>query len=199
DVAEMLNRRVSGGSFPFWGCPLAPARTHLAGKHHRRHDSDGLAERRLVDLYIPSAQPCWKLLGTGSVGGQALTGIPVVRGLRDDPRWRHQAQIWPFEMRLGAACEARIVIAEIYPSLWAVSPAPGEPKDRAQVRSVARFLAMRDGAGQLAALFAGDPGLTPEQRTQVEAEEAWTLGVTSARQRPIIVPGLPLVPSSDIP
>ncbi|MGH7031890.1 MAG: cobalamin biosynthesis protein, partial [Stellaceae bacterium] len=88
DVAEGLNRRVSGGAFPFWGCPAAPLRTDLHGKHHRRHDSDGLAERRLVDLYIPSAQPCWKLLGAGSVGGQALTGIPVARALRDDPRWR---------------------------------------------------------------------------------------------------------------
>src|SRR5580658_9328413 len=56
DVADALNRRVSGGGFPFWGCPAAPARTYLAGKHHRRHDSEGLAERRLVDLYIPTAQ-----------------------------------------------------------------------------------------------------------------------------------------------
>jgi len=77
------------------------------------------------------------------------------------------------------------VIAEIYPSLWAVSPAPGEPKDRAQVRTVAQFLAARDHAGELAALFAGDPGLTPEERRRVEIEEAWTLGVTAARQRPI--------------
>jgi precorrin-8X/cobalt-precorrin-8 methylmutase len=37
-------------------------------------------------------------------------------------------------------------------------------------------------------LFAGDPSLTPEQRHRVEAEEAWTLGVTVARQRPIAVP-----------
>jgi hypothetical protein len=195
DVAETLNQRVSGGSFPFWGCPRAPVRAHLAGKHHRRHDSDGLAERRLVDLYIPRAQPCWKLLGSGSVGGQALTGIPVVRVLRDDPRWCGHAQIWPFEMRLGAACHARIVIAEVYPSLWAVSPAPSEPKDRAQVRSVAQFLAVSDGAGELPALFAGDPGLTPAERRRVETEEAWTLGVTAARQRPIAVPRPPSVPS----
>ena len=193
DVAEMLNRRVSGGSFPFWGCPGLPVRACLAARHHRRHESDSLAERRLVDLYIPTAQPCWKLLGTGSVGGQALTGIPVVRGLRDDPRWRHQAQIWPFEMRLGARCDARIVIAEVYPSLWAVSPAQGEPKDRAQVRSVARFLAACDDAGGLAALFAGDCGLTQAERRQVETEEAWTLGVTAARQRPIAVPEPPSV------
>ena len=120
DVAEALNRRVSGGGFPFWGCPRAPARTHLAGKHHRRHDTDGLAERRLVDLHIPSAQPCWKLLGTGSVGGQALTGIPVARALRDDPRWRGRTQVWPFETGLHPPVEAQLVMAEVYPSLWAV-------------------------------------------------------------------------------
>jgi hypothetical protein len=185
DVAEALNRRVSGDSFPFWGCPAAPTRTHLAGKHHRRHGSDGLAERRLVDLYIPSAQPCWKLLGIGSVGGQALTGIPVARALRDDPRWCDRTNVWPFETGLCGRFEARIVITEVYPSLWAVSPALDEPKDRAQVRTVAQFLAERDRAGELAALFIGDPGLTSEQRRGVETEEAWTLGVTVARQRRI--------------
>jgi hypothetical protein len=185
DVADALNRRVSGGGFPFWGCPAAPVRTCLAGKHHRRHDSEGLAERRLVDLYIPSAQPCWKLLGAGSVGGQVLTGIPVARTLRDDPRWRRQTKVWPFETGLCASFEARIVIAEVYPSLWAVSPAPDEPKDRAQVRTVAHFLAERDRAEELSPLFIGDPGLTLEQRHRVETEEAWTLGVTAARQRRI--------------
>ncbi len=200
DVAESLNRRVSGGPFPFWGCPAAPFRTHLHGKHHRRHDSDGLAERRLVDLYIPSAQPCWKLLGAGSVGGQALTGIPVVRALRDDLRWRGQAQVWPFETGLCApAAEVAIVIAEIYPSLWAVSSSPGEPKDRAQVRTVARFLAERDRAGELAALFAGDPGLNPAERSRIETEEAWTLGVTAARQRPIAALAEQPLPTAQLP
>src|SRR5271169_2843995 len=174
NVAESLNMRVSGGEFPFWGCPAAPTRTHLAGKHHRRHGSDRLAERRLVDLYIPSAQPCWKLLGVGSVGGQALTGIPVARALRDDPRWVAHAQVWPFETGLCTPADARVVMAEVYPSLWAVRPAPDETKDAAQVRTVARFLRERDSAGELAALFAGDPALTPTQRNQVEREEAWT-------------------------
>jgi hypothetical protein len=199
EVADALNRRVSGGAFPFWGCPAAPVRTCLGRRHHRRHDSEGLAERRMVDLYIPSAQPCWKLLGVGSVGGQALTGIPVARALRDDPRWRRQTKVWPFETGLCADLGARIVIAEVYPSLWAVSPAPDEPKDRAQVRTVARFLAERDRAGDLAALFAGDPGLDPEQRHRVETEEAWTLGVTAPRQRPIqpttLTPLLPAIPA----
>ncbi len=195
DVAELLNRRVSGGRFPFWGCPQVPTRVHLGGKHHRGHEPDGLAERRLVDLHIPTAQPCWKLLGAGSVGGQALTGIPVVRALRDDPRWIGQARIWPFETGLQAPVDGSLVIAEVYPSLWAVSPVAGEPKDAAQVRAVARFFAERDRCGQLAAFFVGDPGLAREQRDRVEAEEAWTLGVTAAKQRPIAVPTVALTPT----
>jgi len=190
EIAEALNLRVSGGPFPFWGCPAGSPRAHLGSKHDRGHGSDGLAERRLVDTHIPSAQPCWKLLGAGSVGGQALTGIPVVRALRDDRRWLDRARIWPFETGLQAPEQGAVVIAEVYPSLWAVSPVAGEPKDAAQVRSVARFFAASDRAGKLAALFAGDPSLTPEQRHRVETEEAWTLGVTAARQRPIAVPAI---------
>ncbi len=196
DVAEAFNRRVSEGGFPFWGCPAAPVRTHLQSKHHRRHGSDGLAERRLVDLYIPTAQPCWKLLGAGSVGGQALTGIPVARALRDDPRWRGDTQVWPFETGLRPSAGARIVVAEVYPSLWAVKPGADETKDAAQVRTVARFLAERDRAGELGALFVGDPGLTSGQRSRVESEEAWTLGVTAARQRPIPAPAQCAEPDS---
>jgi hypothetical protein len=191
EVAEALNRRVSGGGFPFWGRPSAPVREHLSAKHHRRHEHDGLAERRLVDLYIPSAQPCWKLLGAGSVGGQALTGIPVARSLRDDPRWCHDIKVWPFETGLRSPGDAAIVMAEVYPSLWAIKAGPNEAKDAAQVRAVARYLRERDREGALAALFAGDPALTAEQRGQIEREEAWTLGVTAARQRPIPVSRTP--------
>jgi precorrin-8X/cobalt-precorrin-8 methylmutase len=184
-IAAELNRRVSGGCFPFWGCPVGLETPYLRPKHHRRHDSDGLAERRLVDLHIPTAQPCWKLLGTGSVGGQALTGIPVVAALRNDPRWEDRIRVWPFETGLRPPGDGAVVIAEVYPSLWAVKPDDGETKDAAQVRAVARFFAERDHAGELAALFAGAPALTAPQRHRVETEEAWTLGVTAAKQRPI--------------
>jgi precorrin-8X/cobalt-precorrin-8 methylmutase len=194
-IAAEFNRRVSNGCFPFWGRPPGFDTPFLGPKHHRAHENGGLVERRLVDLHIPSAQPCWKLLGTGSVGGQALTGIPIVRALRDDPRWVDRARIWPFETGLQAPEQGAVVIAEVYPSLWAVSPADGEPKDAAQVRSVARFFAETDRAGGLAALFAGDPSLTPEQRLRVETEEAWTLGVTAVRQRPIAVPPAPPEPA----
>jgi precorrin-8X/cobalt-precorrin-8 methylmutase len=187
DVAAAMNQRISGDKFPFWGCPAQPARNYLGPKHHRGHEQNGLAERRLIDEYMTGCQPCWKLLGAGSVGGQVLTGIPVVRALRQDPRWRDGARIWPFETGLRAQPDGTLIMAEVYPSLWSVSPGAGEPKDAAQVRTVARHFAELARDGTLAELFAGDPDLTCEQRGRVEAEEAWTLGVTERAQRPIPV------------
>jgi hypothetical protein len=181
DVAAALNERISGGKFPFWGCPAQPIRNYLGPKHHRSHEQNGLAERRLIDEYMAGAQPCWKLLGAGSVGGQVLTGIPVVRALRDDRRWREQARVWPFETGLEAPENARLVFAEVYPSLW--RHGDEQPKDKAQVRAVVKFFVDRDHAGDLGRFFAGDPSLTHEQRNRVEAEEAWTLGVTTRAQR----------------
>jgi len=185
DVAAAMNERISGDKFPFWGCPAQRARNCLGPKHHRSHEQNGLAERRLIDEYMTGAQPCWKLLGAGSVGGQVLTGIPVVRALWEDPRWHDGARIWPFETGLRAQPDGALIMAEVYPSLWSVSPEAGEPKDAAQVRTVARHFAELDRDGALAELFAGDPDLAREQRRRVEAEEAWTLGVTTRARRPI--------------
>ena len=167
DVAAAMNERISGAKFPFWGCPVRPARNCLGPKHHRGHEQNNLAERRLIDEYMRTAQPCWKLLGAGSVGGQILTGIPAVRALRDDPRWRNSARVWPFETGLRTPADGALIIAEVYPSLWSVSPGAGETKDAAQVRTVARHFAGLDRDGALAALFDGDPALTLEQRQRV--------------------------------
>lgn len=182
-VGAALNRRVSGAQFPFWGCPAGAAGRYLAPT--RPFYDDGLAEKRLIDTWMVGAQPCWKLFYTGSVGGQVLTGIPVVRALRDDPRWADDARVWPFETGLGVGDDAGVVFAEIWPSWWQARCELGPPKDKAQVRTVAQFLAARDRTGELAALFTGAPGLTPTERRRVETEEAWTLGVTAPRQRPI--------------
>ncbi|HKS89913.1 MAG TPA: cobalamin biosynthesis protein CbiG, partial [Stellaceae bacterium] len=194
-VAAEFNRRVSGGRFPFWGCPAGRQTEHLGPRHHHGHiDGELLAERRLIDRWMVGAQPCWKLAYTGSVGSQSLTGIPVVRALRDDPRWAEGARIWPFETGLILPEEPRIVFAEVWPSWWRkqIRPAYGPPNDRAQVRCVAEIFAERDRAGGLAEWFAGDPALSEEQRRIVESEEAWTLGVTAQRKLPIKSPSPPL-------
>ncbi len=179
EVAAALNRRISNGAFPFWGRPVRMESDFLGAKHHKRHGEDGLLEKRLIDTWMVGAQPCWKLIGAGSVGGQVLTGLPVVRALRDDERWAAQARVWPFETGLDLPDEARIVFAEVWPSWWKACAKLGEPKDKAQVRTVARVFAAADRAGTLAGWFSPDIGDVDPQ--PIVEEEAWTLGVTAPR------------------
>jgi precorrin-8X/cobalt-precorrin-8 methylmutase len=184
-AAAELNRRASGAAFPFWGCPASCVPPTLRMTCHGEWEERGLAEKRLTERRVSGPQPAWKLAGTGSAGSQGLTGIPVVARLRDDPRLASHALVWPFETGLGAPpAGAAVVFAEVYPSLVATAPAPGEPKDSAQVRALAAWFAAEDAAGRLPALFAGDPGLTPEERRVVETEEGWVLGVVSGTRRP---------------
>jgi precorrin-8X/cobalt-precorrin-8 methylmutase len=186
EIGAALNRRVSGGRFPFWGCPPGRSIEHLGPRHHNGHAADGLAEKRLIDEWMVGAQPCWKLAYTGSVGSQSLTGIPVVRALRGDLRWADRARIWPFETGLRLPDEARIVFAEVWPSWWRSEIKAGNggpPNDKAQVRTVAEIFAAKDRAGELAAWFAGARNLSSEQRRVIESEEAWTLGVTERKGR----------------
>ena len=187
EVGATLNRRVSGGRFPFWGCPPKKVGEFLGPRHHRGHTSDEpIKERRLIDEWMVGAQPCWKLAYTGSVGSQTLTGIPVVRDLRDDPRWADRAHIWPLETGLGLPDATQFVFAEVWPSWWKkeIRSQYGPPNDQAQVRTVAEIFAARDRAGELAAWFTGAPSLTSAERRVIESEEAWTLGVT-APKRPL--------------
>ena len=189
-VGAELNRRVSGASFPFWGCPAGSAGDFLGPRHHRGHTPDEpLRERRLIDDWMVGAQPCWKLAYTGSVGSQVLTGLPVVRALRDDERWAAQARIWPFETGLGLPDEARIVFAEVWPSWWKACAKLGPPNDKAQVRTVARIFAASDRAGTLGQWFSPDIGGADPR--QIVEEEAWTLGVTAPRMRRSRTPSPP--------
>lgn len=182
-AAAALNERLSGDAYPFWGCPASAAGRFLDPWHHRRHCVEGFPERRLVEERMTGPQPAWKLAGAGSAGGQALTGIPVLRRLRDDGALRRSIRVWPFETGLAPPKRRGIVFAEIYPSMVAAPTGPGEVKDSAQVRHLARYFATLDDSGDLARLFAGDPALTPEERRRVEREEGWVLGVTREGMR----------------
>lgn len=183
EVGEGLNRRISNGRFPFWGCPPGRDYAHLGPRHHNGHAAGGIAEKRLIDSWMVGAQPCWKLAYTGSVGSQALTGIPVVRSLRDDPRWADRMRVWPFETGLDLPDEARLVLAEVWPSWWrkAIRAELGPPNDQAQVRSVAAIFADADRAGEFAGWFS--PPVAAADHDRVIGEEAWTLGVTAPRRR----------------
>jgi precorrin-8X/cobalt-precorrin-8 methylmutase len=179
-VAADLNRRLTGEAYPFWSCPAGAAGRFLQPKHHRRHSADAFPEHRLVDRRMRGPQPGWKLAGTGSAGGQALTGIPVLRALRGDPALRQHIRVWPFETGLAAPAgggHACVVMAEIYPSLVPAPARAGEVKDSAQVRHLAAHFAALDARGALASLLAGDPTLSRADRRRVEDEEGWVLGV----------------------
>ena len=179
-VGAELNRRVSSGRFPFWGCPTHFSHEFLGPKHHRRHEHESLAEKRLIDCWMRGAQPCWKLAYTGSVGSQVLTGIPVVKELRGNTAWDARARIWPFETGLLPPEDAQVVFAEVWPSWWTAHPELGPPTDKAQVRTVAALFAARDRAGELASWFA--PPVRAAEVRQIVSEEAWTLGVMEPRR-----------------
>ena len=48
-VASEINRRLTGGPFPFWGCPPKDALTTLQPKRTREHTADDLPEMRHAD------------------------------------------------------------------------------------------------------------------------------------------------------
>jgi len=177
-VGAKMNRLISGEAFPFWGAPARDEQTMLSAKRTREHGPADLPEFRFADQAANGAGSVWKLYYQGSVGGQAITGLPVVKRLRDE----REARIWPFEtgwrpMTPAGIADADAVFAEIYPSMFAAKPNPGETKDQAQVRTVCERFNALDDKGQLGALF-GPPQQHP-QRDIVEREEGWILGANA--------------------
>ncbi len=182
EVAAALNERISGGAFPFWGCPDGEARPNLGKTKPHGFNGGGLTELRMTERGIPGPQPVWKLHYQGSVGSQTLTGIPCVFSLRHHPWLADATRIWPFETGLGPlekrnTIGRRLVFAEVYPSMIAPRVPSGDIKDAVQVRALADHFAQLDGADALAPLFAGPDGLNAMDRHVVETEEGWILGV----------------------
>jgi hypothetical protein len=178
-VAAELNRRLTGGPFPFWGCPPKDALTTLQPKRSRAHGPDDLPEFRHADLAAKGAASIWKMYYNGSVGGQAILGMPAVRRLKQART--ETAKVWPFETGFKALTEAdlegvEIVLAEVYPSLLKPQSAPGEVKDLAQVRATAEHFARLDEASRLGAVFGPPKAAAPDLVLDAEREEGWILG-----------------------
>ncbi|THD78212.1 MAG: cobalamin biosynthesis protein CbiG [Phenylobacterium sp.] len=178
-VGSEINRRMTGGPFPFWGCPPKDTLTTLQPKRSRVHGPDDLPEFRHADLAAKGAASIWKLYYNGSVGGQALLGIPFVRRMK---LARGEAmRVWPFETGFKPLTEAdlagvRIVTAEVYPSLLKPEGAPGEVKDLTQVRTTAEHFARLDEANKLGLLFGPPKGTATDVVLDAEREEGWILG-----------------------
>lgn len=187
EVAAVLNERVSGFAFPFWGCPAGAAGPLLSTRKPAISDR-GLAEFRLCDLAGGATHPVWKLAYPGCVGSQTLLGIAHLHALRHHPKLGEVARVWPFETGLRslgqpAAESWQVLFAEIYPSIFDSRGVAHAVKDARQVQAAVDQLSRLDAGGRLAALFAGPDTLTPEQRRPVETEEAWILGVETASAR----------------
>jgi hypothetical protein len=178
-VGSEINRRLTGGPFPFWGCPPKDALTTLQPKRSRAHGPDDLPEFRHADLAAKGAASIWKLYYNGSVGGQALLGIPAVRRLK---LARGEAvRIWPFETGFRPLSEADLegveaVVAEVYPSMLKAVVAPGEVKDLVQVRTTAEHFARLDEANKLGGLFGPPKTAGADLVLEAEREEGWILG-----------------------
>jgi molybdopterin-guanine dinucleotide biosynthesis protein B len=157
-VADAINLRIGNG--PFWGRPANLPLPHLPERKAVDYPALGLPERRAVETRIPRAQPVWKLYTTGSVGSQALMGLPMIHRLSQRPG----TAVWPFDP------PGPVTLAEVYPSLLAplVAQIPGI-KDAAQVTLLARALFRLSAQGALA------PLLAPPDDPRI-AEEGWILG-----------------------
>ena len=177
-VGSEINRRLTGGPFPFWGCPPRDTLTTLQPKRGREHGPGDVPEFRHVETAHKSAQPVWKLYYNGAVGGQAILGIPMVRRLgaaRGDAM-----RVWPFETGWKALAEADlggvdVVAAEVSTIAVKAAPQSGEIKEAAQIRALAEQFAKLDEAGKLGAQFGHTKGVSDEIVTDVETQEGWVL------------------------
>jgi hypothetical protein len=140
---------------------------------------------RLADTGI-GVQEVWKLYGQGSVGSQALLGIPRVHWLRDHPTLRACSRVWPFETgftpRPTPPRGPSVLHAEIWPGIVAradfaqAMAKPDVVKDQAQVRLLCQWARALDTAGQLHAYFDTPSALAPIILRRVADEEGWILG-----------------------
>jgi hypothetical protein len=178
-VGAEINRRTTGGPFPFWGCPPRDTLTTLQPKRPHEHGPDDLPEFRYAEQAVKGPSP-WKLYYANATGPHAILGIPMVKRLK---KARGEAvKVWPFETGWKAVTEADLdgveaLGVEVSIGLQASSPQPGESKELAQVRGLAERIAKLDETGKLGAALA-PPAKTPEAEVEtVQTEEGWILNV----------------------
>jgi hypothetical protein len=143
-----------------------------------------LAEFRATERALRAAgrrpMSVWQLAGTGSVGGQTLTAIPILERLLDE----HDAvEVWPLTTGLAmpALDAGGVVLAEVWPTAFDPPVPGGAPRDAAQVHHVVERLCEADLDGTLAQWCA--PPVAEVDIAAVTAEEGWVLGPV---ERPLL-------------
>ena len=181
EVAKSLNRDT--GYRLFWGCPAGQADRCLGARDKElvglRERPDRLGRLRLTERRAQKAsgviQTVWKLAYAGSVGSQALLGIPYLQRLRD--RYGTRLRVWPFEGTTAdpaASGGALVTLAEIWPSMFPTDFSRHPVRDAAQVLQAVQSCAEADATGAMADWLSPD-ALVDDGA--VVAEEGWILGV----------------------
>ncbi|MFI4988019.1 MAG: hypothetical protein ACHQF3_11315 [Alphaproteobacteria bacterium] len=179
DVARRLNRALGTPPGPFWMCPARQADGALTVTRPP-FEGRAFSEYRLVEQRLHAQkkypQSVWKLCGAGSVGSQALLGLPIVHHLLTAPALESRSRVWPFETEWDARLDG-IVHAEIWPSLFPHKDQPHLIKDARQVMAVRDALLAADRKGYLRAYLARPAGLSATESRVCLREEGWILGV----------------------
>jgi molybdopterin-guanine dinucleotide biosynthesis adapter protein len=164
-IGAQINALFQPLAGPFWGRPKGQDIPHLPFTKAVDYPALGLSERRAIEQQVAGAKSVFQLMGAGSVGSQALTGLPMIHRLQQRP----DTQVWPFD----APGDAALVLAEVYPSILkdAVARDPAAIKDEAQVRLLAHALWALAQHGQLPQLF-----VVPA----IARKEGWILGAEHA-------------------
>jgi hypothetical protein len=184
EVAAHLNARLTAGPAPFWGCPSAQAGPTLAPTRPPfpvRCGDRWLAEHRACEAAVRAGgrwvSSTWQTSYAGSVGGQALTAIPVLDGLLEDPEIGPRCEVWPFSSGFADPASSpgdTIIIAEVWPSMIPIDPRLHHVRDAAQVLGMVRHLTEQDASGSLSRWFT--PDIDPPAAAIARREEGWILG-----------------------
>jgi hypothetical protein len=178
-VANKMNRLMTGEARPFWGSPPKDVQTWLSSTKPPEHGEDVPPVLRHAEIAARGAKPIWQIFGNGTVGSQAIVGIPAVGRMK--AARGEGLRIWPFETGWKTLTETDlagvdVVVAEIYPTLVKTEPQAGEVKDHAQVRALCHHFAKLDEAGKLAAAFGPAKDVPADAIVDVQHEEGWVLG-----------------------
>jgi precorrin-8X/cobalt-precorrin-8 methylmutase len=191
DVASDMNKSVGPGPGPFWGCPSTRQTANLSFLKARLPTLGGAADLREfrqaeTALLMRGLHPrsVWQLYGNGSVGSQALTGIPRLVELLTDDSLRPNVQVWPFQTGFATpplkdVGSGRVLLCEIWPGAVRVDLGAHPIRDAAQMISVVRCIAAADRKGTLGGMLSGS-GVPASLRAECIEEEGWILGVAAA-------------------
>ena len=175
EAADLINS-VTGHAL-FWGHPPTRSFTSLSPTKALPQElaPNPLPTRRHTEVGL-AVQSNWQLTGVGAVGSQVLMGIPVLAKLH---RSALGPKIWPFQPHELAAKGGAVVLAEVWPSMFAQGEMTHEIRDAWQVETTALALAKLTNF-EWAELFAPTSweSFSAQELQEIVLEEGWILGKT---------------------